>query len=119
MPHAARAPWIFGALLATTAALGGCESAATLQHPTTAAGLSLSAPVLLAAPSASSDGSTSEVRAVFGEWVAARGRGDVATFEGLYDSKHFEGVRRAPSGLEKRLSWSEWEAEQRPALDRG
>jgi len=89
-----------------------------MQYPLSAARVALSAPSSLATPAAQ-DGSTTEVRSVFGEWVSARSRGDRAAYEALYDEKRFEGVRRARSGIEKRLTWSEWAAEQRPALDRG
>jgi hypothetical protein len=108
------------AFTAALVALGGslgCESSVPLPYPVavTQASLAAPAPVLGSA----GDATTSEVRTVFAEWVAARGNGDAATFEGFYDTARFEGVRRARSGLEKRLTWQEWKADQRPALARG
>jgi hypothetical protein len=96
-------------------ACAGCETSAPLQN----ARISFAAPVTLSAASGVGiDGTTSEVRAAFGEWLAARSHGDAVGFEELYDTARFEGIRRARSGIEKRLTWREWEAEQRPALDR-
>jgi len=120
-PHALR----FSALAASilfAACLGsvGCQGATPLPSPLTGAQASLAAPAGLPGQAAAGlEGNTSEVRAAFGEWSAARSQGNVAAYEGLYDPARFEGIRRARSGIEKRLSWSEWRAEQRIVLERG
>jgi hypothetical protein len=108
-------PALAGAVLSLGASLG-CESSIPLPYPVAVTQASLSVPAPL---STSASDATSEVRAVFAEWVTARGNGDAATFEGFYDMSRFEGVRRARSGLEKRLTWQEWKADQRPAFARG
>jgi hypothetical protein len=96
------------------AASAGCQSTTPIQYRL--ASVTLAAPP---SPGAAADGTTSEVRATFGEWVSARAHGDAATYESLYDTKRFEGIRRTPSGVEKRLTWPEWVSEQRPLLVRG
>ena len=102
------------------AACAGCQGATQLQYPLSAAQVSFAAPSAFSAQSgAGQDGNTSEVRTVFGEWVSARSQGNAAAYEGLYDPAHFEGIRRARSGIEKRMTWAEWGAEQRPGIERG
>jgi hypothetical protein len=109
-------PALAGTLLALGACMG-CQSSAPLPYPVAVTQASLAVPAPLTA--SANDATTSEVRTVFAEWVTARGNGDAATFEGLYDTARFEGIRRVRSGLEKRLSWQEWKADQRPAAARG
>jgi hypothetical protein len=112
----ARLPWLASVLFVAASGLG-CASERPMQYPLSAARVALAAPASLVAQPGQ-DGNTSEVRSVFGEWVSARSRGDRAAYEALYDAKRFEGVRRARSGIEKRLTWSEWVTEQQPAVDR-
>src|SRR5271156_6291175 len=89
-------PALAGAVLAMGASLG-CESSAPLPYPVAVTQASLAVPAPLSA--SAGDATTSEVRTVFAEWVTARGNGDAATFEGLYDTARFEGIRRSRSGL--------------------
>ena len=107
-----------GAWLAL-AACAGCQGATSLQYPLSAAQVSLAAPSAPSTQNPGQDGNTSEVRTLFGEWVAARSQGNAAAYEALYDPAHFEGIRRARSGMEKRMTLSEWRAEQRPVIERG
>lgn len=94
----------------------GCEGGAPLQNPVSAANVPLAAPAPLSASSGIGlDGTTGEVRTAFGEWVVARTAGDAAAFVDLYDTARFEGIHRARNGMEKRLGWRDWQAEQRPS----
>jgi hypothetical protein len=65
------------------------------------------------------DAATTELRQVFAAWAEARSSGDATRLEGLYDVRHFEGVRWTRTGVEKRLTWAEWSGDLRPELGLG
>jgi hypothetical protein len=97
------------ALLASAA----CESVTPVRHPASL-GLSRFAPESVGV---AEDAATTELRQVFADWTQARVAGDVTALEALYDVRRFEGVRRARTGVEKRLTWAEWSGDERVGID--
>jgi hypothetical protein len=98
----------------------GCESVTPSRYPVAShasLGLSRLAPESVGGGGVAEDAATTELRQVFADWTRARGSGDVAALEALYDVGRFEGVRRARTGVEKRLTWAEWSGEQRFGID--
>jgi hypothetical protein len=62
------------------------------------------------------DPATAELRGVFAQWQTARGSGDVASLEDLYDASRFEGTRWSRTGVEKRMDFTLWRAEQKESV---
>jgi hypothetical protein len=110
-------PLVFAMLLVAAGSVG-CESATPgAQYPMSAhrfvKGL---APGETNASGVALDAAGSELRQAFGEWAQARAAGDTSTFEALYDVRHFEGIRWTRNGVEKRMTWAEWNADQRSSM---
>jgi hypothetical protein len=105
---------IFLSVVAGIFLVAGCDTVTPAQFPVAKVQAELGRP--LSVGSSALDATGGELRQVFSEWSTARKEGDVAGIESLYDTRHFEGIRIGKSGLEKRLSWSEWQAAQRPVL---
>jgi hypothetical protein len=103
----------FGCLLVVIVlfACAACESATPSARYPLAAHPSLS----FAVPAvAASDSASLELRQVFAQWQEARATADAPALEALYDVRRFEGIRWTRSGIEKRMTWAEWNGEQRP-----
>ena len=98
-------------------ASAGCESGSPRAQDPSAARASMTAAALPSRPAL--DAAGRELRQTFAEWIAARAAGDTVAFEALYDVRRFVGVRWTQSGVEKRMTWAEWNAEQRSWLGPG
>lgn len=108
-------PLIVAGLLSMGASIG-CESSTPRAQVPLATHASLSLGSLPGRSPSVQDAASSELRQVFGEWAEARAAGDASTFEALYDVRRFEGIRWTRTGVEKRMGWTEWDADQRALL---
>ncbi|NUP12619.1 MAG: hypothetical protein HOW73_41775 [Polyangiaceae bacterium] len=55
---------------------------------------------------------------VLGQWLRTQNEGNFAEYGKLYDPDAFAGIRRTASGVERKLTLSEWQADRKPMFEK-